>query len=62
MKILFDNKEMVESKDCYLHDSSIISLEYKPISRNLIINLETLLDEKTNKYKAIIEIKNIQHI
>ncbi len=62
MKILFDNKEMVESKDCYLHDSSILSLEYKPISRNLIINLETLLDEKTNKYKAIIEVKNIQYI
>ena len=62
MKILFDNREIVESNECYLHDSSVISLEYKPISRNLILNLETLLDEKTNIYKAIIELKNIQHI
>ena len=30
MKILFENKEIIDTEVCYLHDSSVISLEYKP--------------------------------
>ena len=62
MKIIFENKEIIDTEVCYLHDSSVISLDYKPLNHMLTIILETLLDEETNKYKAIIEIKNIQHI
>ena len=62
MKIIFENKEIIDTEICYLHDSSVITLDYKPLNHTLTIILETLLDEETNKYKAIIEIKNIQHI
>ena len=62
MKIIFENKEIIDTEVCYLHDSSVISLDYKPLNHTLTIILETLLDEETNKCKAIIEIKNIQHI
>ena len=62
MKIIFENKEIIDTEICYLHDSSVITLDYKPLNHMLTIILETLLDEETNKYKAIIEIKNIQHI
>lgn len=61
MKILFDNKEIVESNECYLHDSSVISLEYKPLSRNLTINLETLFDENSNSSNAEIIFYNVQY-
>lgn len=61
MRILFDNKEIVDSEDCYLHDSSVISVEYRPISRNLIINLETLLDEKSNCSNAKMIFHNVQY-
>ena len=62
MRIIFENKEIIDTEVCYLHDSSVITLDYKPLNHTLTIILETLLDEETNKCKAIIEIKNIQHI
>ncbi|WP_124099482.1 hypothetical protein [Ruminococcus sp. Marseille-P6503] len=62
MKITFQNKEIIDSEDCYLHDSSVISLSYNPMICELTIRLDTLLDEKTGKYTAIIILKNIQYI
>lgn len=62
MKITFQNKEVIDSEDCYLHDSSVISLNYEPLCHRLILTLETLLDEKTDKHKAIIVFSNVQHI
>ena len=41
---------------------SVISLDYKPFNRRLIITLDTLLDEETNKYKAEIVFNNIQYV
>ena len=61
MKILFNNKEIVESNECYLHDSSVISLEYKPLFRKLTINLETLLYENSNSSNAEIIFNNVQY-
>ena len=62
MKIIFKNKEIIDTEVCYLHDSSVISLDYKPLNHKLTIMLETLLDEETNKYKAKIIFSNIQYI
>lgn len=62
MKITFQNKEVIDSENCYLHDSSVTSLSYNPMICELTINLDTLLDEKTGKYTAIIILKNIQYI
>lgn len=61
MKILFENKNLIDSNACNLHDSSIVSLEYKPLDRKLEINLETLLDKDTNSSNAEIIFKNIQY-
>ncbi len=60
MKILFDNKDIIDSNTCYLHDSSLISLEYQPINRRLKIRLETLIDEDTNNTNAEIIFFNVQ--
>ena len=60
MKILFDNKDIIDSNTCYLHDSSLISLEYKPLNRRLKIRLETLIDEDTNNTNAEIIFFNVQ--
>lgn len=62
MNIIFENKEIIDTEVCYLHDSSVISLDYKPFNRRLIITLDTLLDEETNKYKAEIVFNNIQYV
>ena len=62
MKITFQNKEIIDSNNCYLHDSSVISLDYRPFNHRMIIVLETLLDKETNKYKAEIIFNNIQYI
>lgn len=62
MKIIFKNKEIIDTEVCYLHDSSVISLDYKPLNHKLTIMLEILLDEETNKYKAKIIFSNIQYI
>ena len=62
MKIIFENKEIIDTEVCYLHDSSVISLDYKPLNHMLTIILETLLDEETNKCKAKIIFSNIQYI
>ena len=62
MKIIFENKEIIDTEVCYLHDSSVISLDYKPLNHMLTIILETLLDEETNKCKAKIIFINIQYI
>ena len=60
MKILFDNKDIIDSNTCYLHDSSLISLEYEPLNRRLKIRLETLIDEDTNNTNAEIIFFNVQ--
>ena len=60
MKILFDNKDIIDSNTCYLHDSSLISLEYKPLNRRLKIRLETIIDEDTNNTNAEIIFFNVQ--
>jgi len=60
MKILFDNKDIIDSNTCYLHDSSLISLEYEPLNRRLKISLETLIDEDTNNTNAEIIFFNVQ--
>ena len=61
MKILFENKEIIDTEVCYLHDSSVISLEYKPLNRKLKIKLETLFDKETNSSNAEIIFNNIQY-
>ena len=61
MKIIFENKEIIDTEVCYLHDSSIIYLEYKPLDRKLKIYLETLLDENTNSSNVEIIFNNIQY-
>ena len=62
MRIIFENKEIIDTEICYLHDSSVITLDYKPLNHTLTIILETLLDEETNKCKAKIIFSNIQYI